>query len=104
MSINSDKIKSLRREIVRLEKSNSKFKKKIPLSLVIGLIMSIVYPYMPRRMVTSEPLIEKMSYFNGVIYFLVIFLIILFGSYFFITNRNKKTIDKYYKQIRQLED
>ena len=79
-------------EIGKCENKISKFKKRIPITIIVGIIFPFIYPYLPRKY-GRKPLIEEWEYNSSVIFLISVYFITFVIIYFYIVERNKKKIE-----------
>ena len=92
------------KNISQLEETNRKFKTRLPYSILLTIPASFVLPYLTFIKSKEESLFGNMEYSHQVIIYLSGLLILLIGSYFIITSKNKKLISTYRNRIKDLDD
>ncbi|MFH4966547.1 hypothetical protein V8G69_16215 [Gaetbulibacter sp. M235] len=102
MNENEDKVSKVNFEIETYEKKIKKLKKNAPFAIIGGILLSLIYPYLPRRY-GRKPLIEQMEYFNAVLFMGVIYFIIYAISYFYLIDKYKKEIEALNRRKISLE-
>ncbi|QSS96686.1 hypothetical protein [Psychroflexus sp. ALD_RP9] len=91
----NNQIENVDYEIQRCQNKLVRIKKMIPLGILIGIVFSLLFPYLPGRR-GRRPMIETWEYQNAVIFSAIIFIVAYLIGYLF-----KK--DKLEKKIRELK-
>ncbi len=77
---------------------NRIYKFNVPISIVIGVLYSFIYPYIPRKG-GRPPMIEEMEYIDAITETAILFFILLFFSMYFIINKKKKKIEELEREV-----
>lgn len=79
-------------KILKGERVIKKLKKNRPFAIGGGVVLSLIYPYIPGRH-GRKPMIETWDYANAVGFMLVLYFAIYLISYVYLMDKNKKKIE-----------
>lgn len=87
----------------KLEKEKEKlekiYKQKLPLSVGFITLISAIYPYFPRKG-GRMPQIEEMNYTEAFIENLILFVIILSISFYFMISEKRKKVERLEREYK----
>lgn len=98
----SERLKKLENEIERSQNKIDKMKKGIPLFIIIGIIFTFAYPYIPGRR-GRDPLVESMGYEYSVIFSAIMFIALVPVGYYMAKKDLEKKIKNKSKEIKSIK-
>ena len=103
MNDKKDRILEINSEIDTLEKKVAKFKSRTPYAIIVGVLFSFIYPYVPRKY-GGKTMVEDWDYLNAVFFMAVMYFVIYVISYYYVADKNRKTIESLRRRLFSLEN